>query len=293
MKNGFDRALVRVLHHEGGYVNHPKDPGGATNQGVTQRTYDSYRVTKKLKTRSVRLLEARERDDIYRAQYWTKVMGDDLPAGLDFVMFDGAVNSGPSQSIKWLQRALGRHYTGNIDGAMGQMTLAGIANHGNVSALIDAVLDRRLSFLQALTTWGTFGKGWSSRITDVRRTGKAWANAAPSPAPVASPASATQKGRIEDAKKIPGTGAADALTGGGLGSAGAVTVINEAKDTLLPLAGSGTFVNNIVVILIVAGVVLTVGGIAIRAYNKRRAKKLVDALDLDERATNASLGYAA
>ena len=125
--SGFARALPRVLAHEGGYVDDPFDPGGATNKGITFRVYDAYRTRNGLPTRDVRAISATEVAEIYRLQYWDAVKGDELPPGLDYVLFDGAVNSGPSQSIKWLQRALGDVA---VDGQIGQATLAAVMAHG-------------------------------------------------------------------------------------------------------------------------------------------------------------------
>ena len=99
-------SLARVLAHEGGYSNHPKDPGGATMKGVTQRVYDGYRKGKGLAVRSVKGITTDELNEIYDRQYWDAVKGDLLPAGVDYVLFDGAVNSWPGRSIMWLQQAL-------------------------------------------------------------------------------------------------------------------------------------------------------------------------------------------
>src|SRR6187401_363537 len=115
----FNKALQLVLAHEGGYVNHPKDPGGPTNKGITQRVYDMYRKDKGLNTRSVKNIDKAEISDIYKTRYWDMIKGDRLPDGIDYVVFDGAVNSGPGQSVKWLQRALGDNYAGKVDGQLG------------------------------------------------------------------------------------------------------------------------------------------------------------------------------
>ncbi|WP_246677573.1 glycosyl hydrolase 108 family protein [Mesorhizobium sp. B2-3-12] len=104
-----------MLAHEGGYSNHPADPGGATMKGVTQRVYDGYRKSKGLSTRSVKGIQTAELNEIYDRQYWDAVKGDLLPAGVDYVVFDGAVNSGPGRSIMWLQQALRPAYKGPID----------------------------------------------------------------------------------------------------------------------------------------------------------------------------------
>lgn len=274
---GFQRALPRVLAHEGGYVNDPHDPGGATNKGITFRVYDAHRRRKGLPARDVRRIEAAEVAEIYRLQYWDAVKGDELPPGLDYVLFDGAVNSGPSQSIKWLQRALGNVA---VDGVIGQATLAAVTEHGRPEKLIDAVCDRRLGFLRALRTWPRFGRGWSARVAAVRKTGKSWALGLGG-APVGTPGP-TRKAPVRDARTLPGKGAADAATGGGLVTGGLGTALETARQQLEPLAASIPAIGKIVAALIVAGVVLTAAGIAWRWWAARKGRQLADALDLPQ-----------
>ena len=103
MKANFDKSLALVLVHEGGYVNHPKDPGGATNRGVTQAVYDAYRKTRGKAGQSVKFITDEEVNAIYKFQYWDRVQGDLLPAGLDYAVFDFAVNSGVGRASKYLQ----------------------------------------------------------------------------------------------------------------------------------------------------------------------------------------------
>jgi lysozyme family protein len=282
MKAGFTRALKAVLVHEGGKIDHPKDPGGRTNQGITQRVYDGYRRRRGNEPRDVYAMVQPERDAIYRQQYWNAVKGDELPAGVDYVCFDGAVNSGPGQAIKWLQRALGPRYTGKIDGVMGAITLDALAAHPNHGALIDAICARRLAFLRALRPWGTFGRGWAKRVAAVRATGQAWAMSDVGPA-VAYLEGGEAKANIEDAKARPSTMSADLLTGvGGTASApGAVeTTITAATDQLSPLASVSEHIALIVTGLTIAGVACMIGGLAWRAYVKRRSAERADALDL-------------
>ena len=275
---GFARALPRVLVHEGGFVNDPHDPGGATNKGVTYRVYDAYRTRKGLPTRDVREISGEEVSDIYRKQYWDAVKGDELPPGLDYVLFDGAVNSGPSQSVKWLQRALGSVV---VDGQMGQATLAAVCDFGSIPVLIDKVCDRRLAFLQALRTWSRFGKGWSSRVAGVRKVGKLWALGV-SGSQIDPKAEPTKKGTIADAKTIPGKGAADATTGGGIVTGGLGGALETARQSLEPLAGALPAIGYIVAALVIAGVVLTAAGFAYRWYAAKKGRELADALDLPQ-----------
>jgi lysozyme family protein len=187
----FQRSMPRVLAHEGGKVDDPEDPGGRTNQGVTQRVYDAYRVRIGARKRDVYDMDAAERDAIYKDQYWNAVRGDDLPAGLDYVVFDGAVNSGPSRSIKWLQQALGVE----IDGHIGSITLAAAQAHP-IPELIDKICAIRMAFLKKLKHWPKFGRGWTSRVDGVRKVGKGWANKEPvSVAPAKPTPKATQPKR--------------------------------------------------------------------------------------------------
>lgn len=181
---GFAQSLPHVLVYEGGEVDDPKDPGGRTNEGITQRTYDAYRSLKGLSKQDVYLMVPAERDQIYHDQYWIAVRGDDLPAGVDFAVFDGGVNSGPGESIQWLQRALGPLYTGRIDGIFGMATLAAVKAVNDNDGLIDRMEAERLAFLKALPTWGRFGNGWKSRIDQVVHTSQAWASGSVGPAPV-------------------------------------------------------------------------------------------------------------
>lgn len=163
MRSNFDRALEWVLVHEGGYVDHPRDPGGATNLGITQATLSNWRgyeVTKQ----DVRDLSKAEAGKIYKARYWDRVRADELPSGIDYAVFDFAVNSGPSRAIRFLQGALGVAQ----DGQIGPVTM-GAVKAADSAATINAICDRRLDWLKGLSHWGTFGKGWARRIRGVRK----------------------------------------------------------------------------------------------------------------------------
>jgi lysozyme family protein len=272
----FERALSRVLVHEGGYVNHPQDPGGATNRGVTQRVYDAYRQRNGLPVQSVRGITMTEVEAIYRSAYWSLAKCDMLPVGVSYVVFDGAVNSGVAQSIKWLQRALGV----TADGVVGNATLAAVHNYGNMDRLVDAICDRRLAFLKALKTWKTFGKGWASRVAAVRATGKAWAAGGVEVQPLGLASGAGAKALISDAKKPPVLAVADATTGGGVGSGGLAATLQQVQDQLSPYSYGSELIGKVVAGLIIVGAVLTIGGLAYRWYAKRRKDELRDALDI-------------
>lgn len=146
---------------EGGFVNHPKDPGGATNFGITRRTLANWRgvKVKSLPISEVKNLTMAEANQIYKRNYWDTVSGDDLPAGLDYAVYDYSVNSGPGRAVKDLQRTLGVA----VDGVIGSGTLSAIKN-SDIENLIIAYCNRRYRFLQGLKTFKTFGKGWTRRV---------------------------------------------------------------------------------------------------------------------------------
>lgn len=173
MRENFLACLKEVLRHEGGYVNHPQDAGGATNFGVTQATYDGYRRRRNLLPRSVKLITADEVADCYRSQYWDKVCGDQLPKGIDFCVFDAAVNSGAPRAEKWLQQAINT-VAGTarlkVDGAIGEATLDASDDYP-AGAIINAYIDARLGFMKVAKNtktgallWPIFGTGWSNRL---------------------------------------------------------------------------------------------------------------------------------
>lgn len=148
----FEQALKLVLRHEGGYVNHPSDPGGETMHGITQRVARQNGYSGSMRNMPVEVAAR-----IYRALYWDAVRADELPESLRFHVFDAAVNSGVSRAVEWLQEC------GEVkaDGIIGPKTLA--ASKAVSAAAYSA---HRLRFLTALPTWGAFGKGWARRICD-------------------------------------------------------------------------------------------------------------------------------
>lgn len=279
MKTNFKKALALVLVHEGGKVDHPKDPGGRTNQGVIQRVYNDYRKSKGLKPRDVYTMTPAERDEIYRRRYWDVIDGDELPAGVDFVVFDGAVNSGPTQSVKWLQRALGHYYQGRIDGQLGMSTLEAVREHPDHDALVSAICARRMAFLRALKTWPTFGRGWTRRVDGVEATGRAWATGGKA-LPVKFIPEGEAKARIEDMRPLPVKAAADATAGVGGGLAATSQLVEQSKAQLGEF-GHIEIIQKILLVLTIAGIVLFVGGIAYRWFARRREKAMIDALDLN------------
>jgi len=164
MKANFDESLKHVLVHEGGWADHPRDPGGATMKGVTLAVFRRYYGSDKGKD-DLRNITNQQLGHIYKTGYWDKCKCDDLPTGVDYAVFDAAVNSGPGRAAKWLQGAVGAVQ----DGGVGVNTLSQVAAR-SPEAIINDMLDRRLQFLKRLRTWSTFGRGWRSRVGGVRAT---------------------------------------------------------------------------------------------------------------------------
>ena len=162
MKDNFESALEAVLHHEGGFVNHPADPGGMTNLGVTKKVWEEW-VGHEVDEKTMRGLTPEIVGPMYKAKYWDKVKGDDLPSGVDYAVFDAAVNSGPGRAAKWLQSCVGVE----PDGGIGPKTLAAVLSF-DPADLVEDYAKRRLSFLMDLPHWGTFGKGWGRRVAAVQ-----------------------------------------------------------------------------------------------------------------------------
>lgn len=165
MKHNFAESLQKLLVHEGGYVDHPDDPGGMTNLGVTKAVWEEW-VGHPVDEKQMRNLTPVAVAPLYRAKYWNKIKGDDLPTGVDYVVFDAAVNSGAGRAAKWLQACVGVE----VDGDIGPKTLAAVRAF-DANQLIEDYAKRRLSFLMDLKHWSTFGKGWSRRVAEVQKTG--------------------------------------------------------------------------------------------------------------------------
>ena len=152
-----------LLRHEGGFANHPEDPGGMTNLGVTKRVWEDW-ICHPTNEADMRGLTPDLVEPLYRERYWRKVRGDELPSGVDLAVFDCAVNSGPGRAIMLLQQTIGTW----PDGAIGPKTMAAV-RASDARFVVGKFCDLRLAFLRALPTWPTFGKGWERRVEDVRR----------------------------------------------------------------------------------------------------------------------------
>jgi lysozyme family protein len=156
-----DRALKTVLKWEGGYVNHPKDPGGATNMGITQKTLQGWRGAP-VTAEDMKALTHKEAEAIYKARYWAACQCEALEFPVALMVFDAAVNHGPGRAARLLQEALGV----TVDGAIGPVTL-GAAQAKDPAALATEIAARRMVFYASLKTFKTFGLGWSRRLMDV------------------------------------------------------------------------------------------------------------------------------
>lgn len=195
MQSNFSAALKFTLAYEGGWSDHPKDPGGATMKGITLATFRRW-VPGATKTH-LRNISAENVANIYRADYWNTVSGDSLAAGVDLVTFDAGVNSGPARAKKWL------------------LASSGGPDHETVKK----ICAKRLGFMRSLAIWKTFGKGWLARVTAAEAKGVAWALAAKNSA-------ATVQAKLFDEQvaaekkattQTAGAGASTAATGAGGG----------------------------------------------------------------------------
>ena len=163
MQSNFEQCFALVLKNEGGYVDNPADPGGATNLGCTKAVWEQY-IGRSVTKDDIKALTPNDVMPLYKAKYWDTIKGDDLPEGVDYAVFDFAINSGPSRAAKALQSVLSI----TVDGQIGSATLRALET-ANPREVATAVCEARLAFLQSLPTYGTFGKGWSNRVSEVEK----------------------------------------------------------------------------------------------------------------------------
>jgi lysozyme family protein len=164
MQSNFEQCFALVLKNEGGYVDNPADPGGATNLGCTKAVWEQY-IGRSVTKDDIKALTPNDVMPLYKAKYWDTIKGDDLPEGVDYAVFDFAINSGPSRATKALQSVL----SVTVDGQIGPATLRALET-ANSREVATAVCEVRLAFLQSLPTYGMFGKGWSRRVAKVEQT---------------------------------------------------------------------------------------------------------------------------
>ena len=146
----FDYFIERVLSHEGGYVNDPRDPGQETRWGISKRAYPHLDIRNLTRAQAV---------DIYRRDFWQRVRGDELPREFAFQALDAAVNHGIGNAVRWIQRAAGVA----DDGVIGPVTLAAV-QRAQPADLVLRFNAERLRFYAKLTTFSTFGRGWVNRV---------------------------------------------------------------------------------------------------------------------------------
>jgi lysozyme family protein len=169
MSSSFERAVAVVLDHEGGFSNHPRDPGGATKYGITRGTLAKIRM-RPVTLEEVQALTIDQAKAIYRQLYWRPILAGYLPAGVDLALFDFAVNSSPARAVKSLQRIL--HVS--VDGRVGADTIAAV-RAANPHVLIRSLTQHRIGFLSRLRTWPVFGRGWRRRVLAVEQRALAFA----------------------------------------------------------------------------------------------------------------------
>lgn len=162
MDRNFKRSLQLVLKHEGGWSEHPKDRGGATMKGVTLSNFRKF-VKPGATKDDLRKITDDQIATVYRRFYWDRVAGAELPDGVDYAVFDFAVNSGPDRAAKYLQALVGTPQ----DGKIGPETLKAVRARMH-AGVINQYCDKRLAFLKGLKTWPTFGKGWAARVKSTR-----------------------------------------------------------------------------------------------------------------------------
>ena len=164
MEKNYQHCLEMILHHEGGYVNHPEDPGGATNLGVTKRVYEEW-VGRTVTLDKMEQLQVSDVAPIYKKNYWDRVKGDKLPEGLDLCVFDFGVNAGTGRAAKYLQKMIGT----TADGGIGPNTLKALKAYVKENGLVETIKkyqSNRQDYYESLSTFDTFGRGWTNRNND-------------------------------------------------------------------------------------------------------------------------------
>ena len=170
MEKNYQHCLEMILHHEGGYVNHPEDPGGITNLGVTKRVYEEW-VGTKVTEEKMKNLKVEDVAPIYNKNYWFRVKGNQLPSGLDLCVFDFGVNAGTGRAAKYLQKMVGA----TADGAIGPATLRALETYVaevGLKGAIEQYQKDRLAYYKKLKHFKTFGKGWTRRTKETTAAAK-------------------------------------------------------------------------------------------------------------------------
>lgn len=223
----FRRCDAVTAAWEGGYVDHPRDPGGPTDRGVTQAVYDDWRQKRGLPRKSVKGITAAEAEALFFSQYWEPCGCERLAAGVDLAIYDASVNSGVSRGRKWLLASIG----------------------GPDHETVKKICARRLGFMQSLKIWQTFGKGWGRRVADIQAKGVAWALAA-SAHPDMIPDALQQEAAGKEKVVVRQTRAATGTVATGAAGAGTGVVDQSANAADWLLIGGG------VALIVVAGLIV-------------------------------------
>ena len=162
MNRNWNKSFDLVIVNEGGYVDNKLDPGGATNWGCTQAVWEGY-IGHKVSVDDMKALTKEDVKPLYKKRYWDAIHGDAIPSGLDYCLFDCAINSGVNRTAKIIPEIVGDF----ADGAIGNNTVSAITQLNPVTA-INEFCDKRQAFLESLKTFPVFGKGWSKRVSEVR-----------------------------------------------------------------------------------------------------------------------------
>jgi lysozyme family protein len=272
--NNFDEALRRVLVSEGGTSNNPHDRGGLTRNGITQKVYDAWRSQQGQPPNPVTMINPLEVKTIYKEQYADAIRFDLLPSGLDYCVFDAAVNSGPLQAIKWLQLALGV----TADGHFGQVTLDALSpltDHQDlIDQAIDDVSDARKRFVRALNSYPTFGKGWDSRIEHVRDVAL---HEGQSGVPEAVKHESA-KALATNAKPLPDKTLSGIVQGVGASGAALTGSLAAIKDSLQPLADSSQTIQVTIAVMGIVSVLIGLGGVLWGIWQGKQTQEITEAL---------------
>jgi lysozyme family protein len=246
--SSYDEALRRLLAHEGGYSDHPSDPGGPTKYGITIATFRRW-VNPAASTADLKAMSMSQAKGLYRAHYWDALGCDRLPAGLDYAVFDYGVNSGTARAATVVRRIAG------IEGAGAPLDTATLSalGRGEAAGLIGRLCDERLAFLKNLKTWPVFGRGWARRVSEVREAALAMAAAA-------RVAPAAQVGAA-----VPGKGIVPLERAAQRGSAGTVAAGGAIAAAAAHRAGAPP--------VIVLGIVIAAAALAVAAWMAWRGRQ--------------------
>lgn len=203
MRSNFAHVLPLLFEDEGGYCNDAGDPGGPTKWGIIYDDLIQWRGLPRTASKASRIaaVQAVTKDEaaaIYRAKYWDALRCDDMPAGVDYAVFDYGVNSGIRRAARVLQRIVGA----KADGVVGGMTLAAVART-EPETIIDELSEERLGFLQRLRTWRIFGKGWKRRVVHVHADALLMARQTRA-SPILTPEALREAAAVRDAFLNPG-----------------------------------------------------------------------------------------